>query len=132
MQASRDPPGRRPSGEIANPLTISRENFLQGISAGFRQFPPDRAVVKKAAIAEGLEISAFSGISADGFAVSAKARAPLTRRHGACIPPAASRAAARSPVTAGSVALRALSSRARLGCSGLWRARRPGPVIRCS
>jgi hypothetical protein len=106
-------------GEIANPLTISWENSLQGISAGFRQFPPDRAVVKKAAISEGLGISAFSGISAAGFAVSAKGRAPAQSPAWRVRSPAASRAAARSPVTSGLVAPRALSSRALLGGSGL-------------
>ena len=100
-QASRNPLGTHPLDEIANPLTVSRENSTQGISAGFRQFPPDRAVVKKTAISEGLEISGISGISAAGFAVSAKGCAPAQSPAWRMRSPAASSVAAGPSVTSG-------------------------------
>ena len=51
--------------------TISRAKSVQGVSASFRRFPPRRAIVEKAAISEGLEVSALSALSAGHFRVSA-------------------------------------------------------------
>src|SRR3984893_8275989 len=74
-----DPPIRAwspPLGETAKLRTVSRAKSLQGVSASFRRFPPRRAVVEKAAIFGGLEVSALSALSAGRFAVSPKGRAP--------------------------------------------------------
>jgi hypothetical protein len=57
-------------GETAKLRTISRAKSVQGVSASFRRFPPRRAIVEKAAISEGLEVSALSALSAARFAVS--------------------------------------------------------------
>jgi hypothetical protein len=40
--------GVHPLGETAKLRTVSRAEFLQGVSASFRRFPPLRAIVGKA------------------------------------------------------------------------------------
>ena len=62
-----------PLRETPKPRKFSRAMSLQGVSASFRRFPPRRAIVKKAAISEGMEVSA---LSAARFAVSPKGCAP--------------------------------------------------------
>jgi len=42
--------GVDPLGETAKLRTVSRAEFLQGVSAGFRRFPPLRAIVGKGPI----------------------------------------------------------------------------------
>jgi hypothetical protein len=42
--------GVDPLGETAKLRTVSRAEFLQGVSASFRRFPPLRAIVGKAPI----------------------------------------------------------------------------------
>jgi hypothetical protein len=57
-------------------LKMRHHQSVQGVSASFRRFPPRRAVVEKAAISEGLEVSALSALSAARFAISPKGWAP--------------------------------------------------------
>ena len=65
--------------ETAKLLTVSRAEFLQGVSASFRRFPPLRAIVGKGSISQRFEVSALSAFSARRFAVSSKGRGPADR-----------------------------------------------------
>jgi hypothetical protein len=56
--------GVDPLGETAKLRTVSRAEFLQGVSASFRRFAPLRAIVGKAPISQGFEVSALSALSA--------------------------------------------------------------------
>jgi len=71
--------GVDPLDETAKLRTVPRAEFLQGVSASFRRFPPLRAIVGKGPISSGFEVSALSALSAGRFAVSPKRRAPADR-----------------------------------------------------
>ena len=105
--------GVHPLGETAKLRTISRAKSLQGVSASFRRFPPRRAIVERAAISEGLEVSALSALSAARFAVSPKGCTPAQSPAWRMLSPAASSSAMSSMKTSGVVSAFARQSSGR-------------------